>query len=188
MADWYDNFRDMHDQGLTGSPAQRVAKALLSPDIPSERMEMQSGATEGRGKQLFRFQARWLLVPLFLWLMGYISGLFPYLGAYAYNNGNGDITYSLQTPSPRIMPLFKGQVAFIDYKFEPRPGSDSRIYLDIRPWPGLAPSSHRMVISDRSSGRLAVPITRTDYYQFSFSSASGVKSAELYYSVKWGAR
>jgi hypothetical protein len=162
MVDWYENFREMHDRGLSGSPAERVVKALLSPDIPAERVEMQSGASEERGKPLFRFRARWLLVPLFLWLMGYVSGLFPYLGAYAYNSGNGDITYSLQTPSPRIMPLFKGQVAFIDYKFEPRPGSNSRIYLDIRPWPGLAPSSDRLVVPGRSTGRLAVPITRAD--------------------------
>lgn len=189
MGSWYETFRDMHDDGASETPVERVAMTLLPPQTPSEVAEMQTSTITSSGERvLFRFRARWLLMPVFLWLLGYISGLFPYVGAYAYNSGNGDLTYALQTPSPRVMPLFKGQVAFIDYKFEPRPRSQSRIYLDIKPWPGMAHTKHRLIVLDKSEGRLAVPITQTDIYQFTFSFGSAVKNEEAYYSVTWGAR
>lgn len=188
MVDWYDGFRDMHDQGAHRHPAVRISDALLSPDVPSERMEMLPGSETQGGTTLFRFHAIWLTVPIALWFFGYASGLFPYLGAYAYNHGNGEVTYSLQTPSPRIMLLFKGQVAFIDYTAESGVGANNKIYLDVKPWPGLGHSKNRQILLGTSKGRFEVPITQTDFYQFSFSAGSEASRSDFYYSVSWGAR
>lgn len=188
MVDWYDTFRDMHDDGANRHPAARIADALLSPDVPGERMEMQAGSNSNGGATLFRFHAIWLALPFALWFFAYASGLFPYIGAYGYNHGNGDLTYSLQTPSPQIMPLAKGQVAFIDYKVEPGPGTNGKVYLDIRPWPGLAPSKNRLIVTGTSEGRFELPITQTDFYQFSFSAGSEASRTDFSYSVAWGAR
>ena len=188
MADVYESMRDLYDAGQSEGPVSRFGNVLLSPDIPGERVEMGLVDDPKGGVSLFKFRARWLLVPCIIWLLGYISALFPYIGAYAYNRGNGEITYSLFTPSPRIMPLFKGQVAFIDYKLDSSPDSGSSVYLDIKPWPGLGQSKNRLVVKGKAEGRFVVPITETDFYQFSFSSSSAVKDPEIYYSVTWGAR
>jgi hypothetical protein len=188
MADVYESMRDLYDAGQSEGPVSRFGNVLLSPDIPGERVEMGLVDDPKGGVSLFHFRARWLLVPCIIWLLGYISALFPYIGAYAYNRGNGEITYSLFTPSPRIMPLFKGQVAFIDYKLDSNADSGSSVHLDIKPWPGLGQSQNRLVVKGKAEGRFAVPITETDFYQFSFSSSSAVKDPEIYYSVTWGAR
>lgn len=188
MVDWYKSMRDLHDVGLSQGPASRFSNALLSPDVPSERMEMGSDDDTKGGTPLIIFRARWLIAPFIIWLVGYISAIFPYIGAYAYNKGNGEITYSLFTPSPRIMPLFKGQVAFIDYKLESNPDSGSAVYLDIRPWPDLGRSNNKIVVKGQAEGHFVVPITKTDFYQFSFSSSSTAKDPEIYYSATWGAR
>ena len=188
MADMYESMRDFHDAGLSEGPVGRFSNVLLSADVPSERSEMGSVDDSKGGVPLFSFRARWLLVPCIIWLLGYISAIFPYIGAYAYNKGNGEITYSLFTPSPRIVPLFKGQAAFIDYKLDSNPDNRSAIYLDIKPWPGLSRSKYRLVVKGKAEGRFVVPITETNFYQFSFSSSSAVKDPEIYYSVTWGAR
>jgi len=188
MVDWYEKFRDTYDDGLSEASLGNISTKFFAPDVPGERLEMGPDTDPKTGTTLIKFRARWLLVPIILWLLAYISAAFPYIGTYAYNKGHGEITYALQTPSPRVMPLFKGQVAFIDYKLDSNPNKESRVYLDIKPWPGFAPSKNRLVITGKTEGRLAVPITETDLYQFTFSSASSTKNAEIYYSATWGAR
>jgi hypothetical protein len=44
------------------------------------------------------------------------------------------------------------------------------------------------VISGKKKGRLEVPITRTDYYQFSFTTMPMSHRQEMTYSATWGAR
>jgi hypothetical protein len=138
---------------------------------------------ERRGT-LFTFSIWLIIAPLTVWLLAYISGLFPYLGWYQYSRDGMLVSY---IPSgPRTMILFKGQEAFINYEVDSKSGPNGEVTIDIRPWPALeaSPAQHR--VSGKTSGTVKVTIPETGVYRFHHG--AGNLRESLTYSVTWGAK
>ena len=121
-----------------------------------------------------------------LWLVSYISGVFPYLGHYQHRSPDEAASYI--PTGPTHMLLFEGQEAFIDYEIESAEGYNGDIAIDIRPLPAHRPSPAMQRLNGTDRGTLKVTIPATGVYRFHHQAEQGSHRKGLSYSVTWGAR
>jgi hypothetical protein len=145
-----------------GNPSQFIGGLLLGPAPNGE--DDDGGIGPERRGTLITFSAWFVIVPLVLWLLAYISGLFPYLGYYNYSRDGMLVSY-LPTGMNNMV-LFKGQEAFITYDVDSKPGFDGTVYVDIRPWPALDSTPAMQTVSGKQSGTVKVSIPETGLYRF----------------------
>jgi hypothetical protein len=166
------------------SPSQFVGGLLFGPAPHGE--DDDGGIGPERRGTLIRFSAWFVIVPLMLWLLAYISGLFPYLGYYNYSRDGMLVSYA--PTGLRNMVLFKGQEAFIHYDVDSKPGFDGTVYVDIRPWPALDGTPAMRTISGTQTGTVKVTIPETGLYRFYHGTGPMAYREDMTYSVTWGAK
>jgi hypothetical protein len=164
------------------SPAQFIG-GLLFGTAPNGEDHDGGMGPERRG-MLLTFSVWLVIVPLVLWLLAYISGLFPYLGYYHY--GRHGMLVSYVPTGLNTMILFKGQEAFIHYEVDSEPGFNGQVAVDIRPWPAIGASLAMQRVSGKQSGTVRVIIPETGLYRFHH--AAGNRLESLSYTVTWGAK
>ena len=164
------------------SPSQIVGGLLFGPSPNGEDDDGATGA-ERRGT-LFTFSIWIVIVPVVLWLLAYISALFPYLGYYHY--GREGMVVSYIPTGLRNMILFKGQEAFLHYDVDSKPGFNGEVTFDIRPWPAIGATPAMQRVSGKKSGTVKVTIPQTGIYRFHH--AAGNRRESLSYTVTWGAK
>jgi hypothetical protein len=162
-------------------PAEMTGQLLFS----ATPIEYDHGTTMVSGT-LLRVSSSVLIAALGLWLMGYISGAFPYLGTYEYTRQN--MMVSITSIGPGNMLLFKGQEAFIDYEIDSADGFRGEVYLDIQPWliKNYTPAMRK--ISGKNKGTLTITVPETGVYRFHLANGPLAHRENLTYSATWGAR
>jgi len=163
-------------------PSDWVSGLLFGP-APNGEDDDGSIGLERRGT-LFTFSLWIVIVPLVVWLLAYISALFPYLGYYHY--GRQGMLVSYVPTGLRNMILFEGQEAFINYDVDSTPGSNGDVTFDIRPWPAIHPTPAMQRVNGKTSGTVKVTIPKTGFYRFHH--AAGTRRESLSYTVTWGAK
>jgi hypothetical protein len=138
----------------------------------------------------------WLFYPitavLAIWVFGYISGLFPYLGHYQRSEKNGGILSANGNPFGTItLPwayLFKGQTLFIDYDVEQEGKVDLTIYLyhPSNPFVGLGHYTYA-TIKGSSTGRFTYTVPESGLYEINPSVSGSLDAYHIKYKVFWGA-
>lgn len=159
------------------------ARGMLFGPAPNGEDDDDRIGLERRGT-LFTFSIWIVIIPVVLWLLAYISTLFPYLGYYHY--GRQGMMVSYIPTGLRNMILFKGQEAFLHYDVDSKPGFNGEVTFDIRPWPAIGATPAMQRVSGKKSGTVKVTIPETGIYRFHH--AAGNRRESLSYTVTWGAK
>jgi hypothetical protein len=145
---------------------------------------IRDGGSSARGLQS---GALVLAAAALLWLLGFVTGLVPWLGYREYDYRSGSLDVSEKSGfGTSAMLLFKGQTAYIDYQVDGDPGR--AIYLDVSPWPGIKFSDRMRRATIGEAGRAEFPVGETGVYHFKATPTPDSYRETLRYRVSWGAK
>jgi hypothetical protein len=182
--DWYKAMDSMVDRS-TETASGRLEFFGSSVVSPPPNFE----GSDGESTTLFTLltiSGKFMLAVIAIWLFGYISTIFPYLGTYHYRYADGVIEQ--HDIGLRNVMLFKGQTAFLEYDIDSPDRPEGKIYIAIKPWRPLGSGSNKLAVQGRKKGVLTMPVNKTGYYTFYSRIGVAGRRKNLQYTVTWGAR
>jgi hypothetical protein len=182
--DWYKAMDSMVDRSMetASGKLEFFGRSIVSPPPNYEGPDGESTTLF----TLFTISGKFVLAIIAIWLFGYISTIFPYLGTYHYRYADG--IRDEHDIGVRNMLLFKGQTAFLEYDINSADRSEGKVYIAIERWRPLGNASDKLEIQGRKKGVLTMPVNKTGFYTFYSGIGIMAYRQNLKYTVTWGAR